>query len=168
MPQSISQLAQTLYRQQRETERERRYGPAPEQTQSRIAAPIEQWDDRKLMALLLILRTTSAMDCVEHLKAKKKIWPRQIDFADLRAEGFTFKRPLARFHELTPVGRRIAGEACRMVARRFRLCHVYEQPLSDRVTAKCTCGWSASFERKWGNENAQLQRAINGHLGHGS
>lgn len=159
---SVTSIVRRHFQQQREATHVARYGQPVLPKILTTAEPHEKWDDRKRMAILLIERGACALDCVEHMKAKG-LWPRQEDFAQLRREGYAFKRELARFHELTPGGRRVAESVSKHVAAQLKLHHVFQASDSSAVSAKCTCGFFAIFQRKHFGEDAKLQRAINAH-----
>jgi len=159
---SISKLAQQLYRS-----REREYrSPAQRLDSPRVTmvpSPIEEWSQSKQLALLTIARVGGARDCVEHMR-DAGIKASQEDFLALRNEGLAV-RPLGeRYHRLTPAGLRYAGQLQKAVAQRLGLHHIEYMDTSYCASAKCTCGYFKSFERKYGGERSQLERAISRHL----
>jgi hypothetical protein len=158
-PLSISALAQTLYRQQRGPSQSE--APAPVATE--LPEPYARWPVQKKIALLVVGRGAMAMDCIEHLKAGGA-WARQEDFAALRREGLIFKRDVtSRYHELTPAGRRWADNLAWTLACELKLHHIRRASHSDSVSAKCSCGWSRAFARKYFGEDGKLNRAIDAH-----
>lgn len=160
---SISSIVQRHYDRDRRNRQAVRYGAAIVQKIIRDPAPVESWPDGKLMAILMILRSEAARDCISHWSGSN-VRASQYDFLALREEGLAFKRELSRFHELTDAGNRFAADACTLVAKRLGLHHIDRKDTSDSVSAKCTCGYRISFSRKYGNETSQLEGAINRHL----
>lgn len=160
---SISSIVQRHYERQHHERRLVRHGQPVIQKIVRDPKPVAEWSDGKLMAILMILRSATAKDCIAHWSGSG-VRASQDDFRDLRQEGLAFKRELARFHELTDDGQQCAAVACVIVAKRLGLHHIETRSVSDSVAAKCTCGWRASYHRKYGNETSQLEGAINRHL----
>lgn len=162
-PIAITSLVNRHFAQERHDRRVIRYGnPIPEPV-TRNPRPVDTWSDGKLIAILRILRSENAMECVTLLEAQGHT-ARQEHFAELRAEGLAFKRERARFHELTDDGQHTAAKACVHTAKRFGLHHIERQSFSGDVVAKCTCGFRASFQRKYQSIDSQLERAISRHL----
>lgn len=163
-PIAISSLVQFSDRQRRASAHEQRWGKPVIQAEPYLPPnPIETWADSKIVAILRCYRSERAKDCLEHLK-QSGIDASQIDFLQLRKEGLAFKRELAYFHELTPMGQRYAEKACVLIAQRFGLHHIVTSGDASSAGARCTCGWRCRFGRKYFGEQRNVERAINEHL----
>lgn len=123
--------------------------------------PVTQWTDGKLIAILRCYRFNhEARDCLDNWPGQERL-ASQHDFVTLREEGLAFKRELARFHELTGIGKAYASSAAKLVAQKLGLHHIAP---SGHGSASCSCGWRRSYDRKYGGETSGIQNAIGRHL----
>lgn len=160
--QSIKKLAYQTVERDRQRAHVARYGDPVPATVTRFPQPPDQWHPSKQLALLMIYRSACAHDCISHMSGSG-IRARQEDFLALRQMNIAFKRPLARFHELTPVGKRYAHDCARTMATKLGLHHIESYHFGGTHRAKCTCGWSQSASDKYGLTESQIAAAIARH-----
>lgn len=159
---AITTLVQASQSRQREIEKASRWGASIIEPNPVRPGPVMSWPDSKLMAILMVYRTEHARECIARWS---DVRASQEDFLTLRKEALIFKRELARFHELLPLGRSFALAATGHVARKLNLHHItYMLPNARHSSVRCTCGWSASFDERYGRTERKIERAIGAHL----
>lgn len=125
----------------------------------------ENWPQSRQLAILMIHRSSIALDCMAHLSGQG-IRARQHDFAYLRNHGYATKELAGKYHKLTPMGRRAAKAAASALGLALGLHHStihFDSWSEHRI--RCCCGWSQSVNRR-ANANAaeRLQAAFDEHL----
>lgn len=123
----------------------------------------ENWPHGRQLALLMIQRSTWALECIAGMKGVR---PTEKDFAWLRTNNLAERPLMQRFHALTDDGRRIAREVCFAVAKRLGLHHVtYSLDRWTEHVARCTCGWHQSLSRRMNvNARGYLEERARRHL----
>ena len=125
------------------------------------------WSEGKQLALLTIAQHLSERcgDCMRHM-CDAGIRFSQHDLLDLRNEGLAYKRDItSRFHELTPIGKRLAEEVSDIVAQRLGLHHItYRNGDIRHNGARCSCGWHISADERYGRTTCRIETAVARHL----
>lgn len=115
----------------------------------RDALQPENWLHSRQLAVLMVQRSHAALDCIAHING---IYATQADFAFLRNAGYAVRPLGARYHQLTPEGKRVARDICIAVAKRLGLHHIsYVMDSWSEHKVRCTCGWFASLNRRNNN-----------------
>lgn len=145
-------------------------GPVDQKALEADVARIEaerpkNWPQQRQLAILMIQRSSIALDCMAHLSGKG-IHPRQHDFAYLRNHNFAVKDRDGRFHSLTAAGIRAARECTEALGKTLGLHHLTIIPDSwHEHRARCCCGWSTSVNRRSNaNFRERLERQYDRHL----
>lgn len=131
----------------------------------REAEKPENWPQSRMLAILMIHRSSIALDCMAHLSGSG-VRARQHDFAYLRNHGYAVKDTLGQYHKLMPVGRRAAKTCADVLGKALGLHHVtFHFDSWSEHRARCCCGWSASVNRR-ANANAaqRLQAEFDDHM----